>query len=176
MKKVIILFISAVILTGTSCKALNIKADPPAEQVGYVNVEYDHFQSAEDLAEKAVTVVEGTVTEIKNILVNEKEIDGTVHTSPRKLYTIQVLKTYKGEPKEELKMQGFGGVMDNIVYTETNAPLIREGQKYLFFLTEAYDGKVMTYNPAQSLVDLESGKSYDGSITLEDVLACFDAK
>ena len=177
MKRVfVLLLVAGLMIAGTSCTSLNSRAEALPEKVGYITVEYDYFNSAAELAEKAAIVLKGTVTSVDNILVEEKNLNGSVDLSPRKIYTVRVEKTYKGEPAETIFLECFGGVKDGIEYTEMNAQPIMNGGKYLFFLTGEYGGKVYTYNPAQSVIDLAAGKSYDGSILLEDVYRYFDGE
>ena len=99
--------------------------------------------SIEELADNADYIVEGKLTNAKSITVPMGSSDDPLRIKALTYWTIQVDKTYKGEPTKELVFLKAGGETDKVVSTYEGLQW-KLGDTIFVYLTEE-DGILKQY-------------------------------
>lgn len=144
-------------------KIVRLKADYPA------------YDSLESLVDTADTIVEGKVIGYRYSRLNisqDIQLDNERHnpggekdngTIPYTVYTVEIMKTYKGilNEKDEIQVKTLGGIIGNTEYVlSSDDTKLEKGKSYLLFLETYLDSPASLLNPTQASYEYD----LDGSI------------
>ncbi|SNS83000.1 hypothetical protein SAMN05446037_10235 [Anaerovirgula multivorans] len=176
-KLLIIIICCNMILTLIGCSTQNTNVKQEEKLITVVHADYPYYPSIDALAERATTVIEGTIVDSRVEEIDDRtkvdlgvegEIDDRMNPSKDTppsirvytVYTVKVSNTYKGDvkPGETIEVKQIGGESKTMVYKveneEDNVKFV-EGKKYVMFLSTYENSPATLLNPIQACYSYE---------------------
>lgn len=132
------------------------------KEVHSIHMDFQTYTSAEDMMAAADTVLIGTVTAVRDEVLDISLTDEP-DTYPYHIYTLQVAQVIKGNAGSEYEIKVLGGEMDGEVYSAAEEVEIEIGGTYLIATEEFYEYDADSYpsllNYEQACVSCEADAS-----------------
>lgn len=176
LKIIVINMIVLIIITVSGCSNSDKSNDNKSNDnkvIQKVYVDYESYESIEELIESTDWIIEGEVIksrvelsdnllklseeEMENEEINTTEESNTGET-PITIYSIEVKTVYKGEiAKEEIiEVKELGGETDTVILINEDAVNLQVGDNYVLFL------KTFENNPSVLMNSIQSYYKIDG--------------